>query len=195
VACLQGGPNNRVVVRSSPTGTTTQRAQFRFPGALRIVVRARLKHARVRPELITARSAFQKNADDHFHVPEDGRVARQVCDEPISELPHKTDRWAVPELGAIRLSASPAQPASKRGACAIWSIFNAGTMKLGPCLWFGGGAGEPLPPLARASPGTPRRTRGGIKAERPNLRVVGRGSFRPLETMEDLLEKLFGALE
>jgi hypothetical protein len=33
-----------------------------------------------------------------------------------------------------------------------------------------------------------------VKAERPNLRVVGRGSFKPLGTMEEVVEELFGPL-
>jgi hypothetical protein len=37
--------------------------------------------------------------------------------------------------------------AKKRGACVIWIIFDGQTMKLRPYLWFGGGAGEPLPPI------------------------------------------------
>ena len=42
-----------------------------------------------------------KIVDDRLHISEDGGVARQVCDEPVGELHHETDRWAVPELGAI----------------------------------------------------------------------------------------------
>ena len=40
-------------------------------------------------------------ADDRLHVAEDGRVARQVGDEPVAELHHEADRWAVIELGAV----------------------------------------------------------------------------------------------
>jgi hypothetical protein len=35
----------------------------------------------------------------------------------------------------------------------------------------------------------------GIKAERPNLRVVGKRSFKPLTTMEEVVEELFGPIQ
>ena len=39
--------------------------------------------------------------DERLHVAEDGRVARQVDDEPVGELHHEADRRAVLELCAV----------------------------------------------------------------------------------------------
>jgi hypothetical protein len=85
--------------------------------------------------------------------------------------------------------------AKKRGACVIWIIFDAETMKLGPYLWFGGGVGEPLPALGDRVARHTKADKAGVKAERPNLRVVGRGSFKTLESMEEVVDKLFGRLQ
>jgi hypothetical protein len=81
-------------------------------------------------------------------------------------------------------------PASKKGACVIWIVFDAETMTLGLYLWFGGGAGELLPPLGDRVARHAKADKCGLKAERPNLRVVGRRSFKQLETMEKVVEEL-----
>jgi hypothetical protein len=60
--------------------------------------------------------------------------------------------------------------------------------------WFGGGAGEPLPPLGDRIARHTKADKSGVKAERPNLRVVGRSSFKTLQTMEEVIEELFGPL-
>jgi hypothetical protein len=81
---------------------------------------------------------------------------------------------------------------NKQGACVVWIIFDPVTMKLGPFLWFGGGAGKPLPPLGNRVARHAKADKSGVKAKRPNLRVVGRGAFTPLKAIEDVVEKLFG---
>src|SRR5205823_2981931 len=48
-------------------------------------VRAGLEEARVRPEVDHGQARFVEIADDRLHVAEDGRVARQVGDEPVAE--------------------------------------------------------------------------------------------------------------
>lgn len=77
--------------------------------------------------------------------------------------------------------------AKKRGACVIWIRFDADTMELGPYLWLGGKAGQDLPPLGDRVARHTKADKSGVKAERPNLRVVGRGSFKPLETIESVV--------
>jgi hypothetical protein len=69
--------------------------------------------------------------------------------------------------------------ASKKEACVIWIVFDAETMTLGLYLWFGGGAGELLPPLGDRVARHTEADKCGLKAERPNLRVVRRRSFNP----------------
>src|SRR5262249_53983285 len=59
------------------------------------------EEARVRPEVDHGQARLVEIADDRLHVAEDGRVARQVGDEPVGELHYETDRWAVTELGTV----------------------------------------------------------------------------------------------
>jgi hypothetical protein len=70
----------------------------------------------------------------------------------------------------------------------IWTFFDRDTLELGPFLWFGGAPGQPLPPLGDK---VGRHTRGD-KAERGEIRVVGKGRFRRLATVEELAAVLFG---
>jgi len=61
--------------------------------------------------------------------------------------------------------------------------------------WFGAGPGEPLPDIrefkvAKHSKGNAE----GTKLERPNHRIVSRGQFEPLNTLDAVLARLFGSL-
>ncbi len=82
---------------------------------------------------------------------------------------------------------------SKPGGCVVWMMVDEATLKLGPFYWFGGAPGEPLPP-----PGdrVGRHTKGdanGLKAFRPGMRVIPKGRFKRLETIEQVAATLFGA--
>jgi len=84
--------------------------------------------------------------------------------------------------------------ARKPSGCVIWIQFDPATMALGPYLFFGGLPGEPLADLQRFRVG--RHTKAnveGIKAERPNIRVVPRASFVRIESIEGLYAELFGS--
>ena len=59
-------------------------------------------------------------------------------------------------------------------------------MELGPHLWLGLEAGKPLR-HAKAD-------KTGVKAERPNLRMVAKSSFKSLRTMDEVVEEMFGSL-
>jgi hypothetical protein len=83
----------------------------------------------------------------------------------------------------------------KPGACVIWIVFDAHTMKLGPYRWLGGKAGRGLPPLGERVARHTKADKAGVKAERPNLRVVGRSKFTELQTMDEVVEQLFGPLQ
>ena len=85
--------------------------------------------------------------------------------------------------------------AKKPGACVIWIIFDANTMELGPYLWLGASPGQPLPPLGDRVARHTKADRAGIKAQRPNLRVVGKSSFTPLRDMDAVVEELFGPFQ
>ncbi len=82
--------------------------------------------------------------------------------------------------------------AQKASGCVIWIRFDPETMELGPFLWFGGMPGKPIPSLDGYK--VARHTKGdatGHKAERPNLRVVPKGSFEPLDSIGDVADRLF----
>ena len=82
--------------------------------------------------------------------------------------------------------------ARKPGGCVIWIRFDPKTLGLGPFLWFGGPPGEPLPPLGNKIGRHTRGNREGNKAGRENIRVVNKGRFAVLETIDDVAKALFG---
>ena len=82
--------------------------------------------------------------------------------------------------------------ARKPSGCVIWIWFDADSMDLGPFLWFGGRPGEPLPPLGDRIGKHSKGDRTGHKAERPNIRIVRKGQFSALSTIDDVANALFG---
>jgi len=83
--------------------------------------------------------------------------------------------------------------AGKPSGCVVWTRFDAATLRLGPFLFFGARPGEPLPSLEGLS--TARHVKAdsaGLKALRPNLRVVPRNRFIEIATVEELYVRLFG---
>ena len=83
--------------------------------------------------------------------------------------------------------------ADKPGGCVVWIRFNPETLELGPFLWFGNPAGHPLPSLEAFK--VAKHTKGnakGVKAERPMLRVVPKGQFKKLDSVDELVLNLFG---
>lgn len=86
-----------------------------------------------------------------------------------------------------------AKLAAKPSGCVVWIGFDAQTIDLGPFYWFGAAPGEPLPSLADKR--LARHTKGnaqGEKSERPNIHVLNKGDFERLETIDDVLGRLFG---
>ncbi len=86
--------------------------------------------------------------------------------------------------------------AKKPSGCVVWVNFDADTLVLGPYLFFGGGPNEKLPELsmykvAKHSKGNAQ----GVKNDRSNHRVIPKGCFDKLETIEDLVGVMFGLSE
>lgn len=82
--------------------------------------------------------------------------------------------------------------AEKPSGCVVWIYINEKTLRLGPFLYFGAEAGKPLPSLIDRK--VAKHTKGdkdGVKAERPNIRVLPKGSFTPIESIENLYVRLF----
>ena len=81
--------------------------------------------------------------------------------------------------------------ATKPSGCIIWIIFDEETLELCSFYFFGAGAGKPLTSLEDAK--IAKHTKGnasGLKAERPNIRIINKGQF----TRYDSIEALHGAL-
>lgn len=81
----------------------------------------------------------------------------------------------------------------KPSGCVVWFKFDKKTLKLGPYYFFGGLPGSCLPDLSSYKIAT--HTKGnaeGVKTQRPNHRVVPIGKFKRIESMDVLIEVLFG---
>ncbi|GGN18372.1 MULTISPECIES: hypothetical protein [Marinomonas] len=81
---------------------------------------------------------------------------------------------------------------NKPAGCVIWLYFDESTLDLGPFLYFGGRANEPLPSLVEAK--IARHTKGdhdGYKAERPMIREINKGMFSKYSSIVDLYNVLF----
>ena len=81
--------------------------------------------------------------------------------------------------------------AAKPSGCVIWIVFDEDTLELCSFYFFGAEAGKPLTSLEDAK--IAKHTKGnasGLKAERPNIRIINKGQF----TRYDSIEALHGAL-
>ena len=84
--------------------------------------------------------------------------------------------------------------AEKPSGCVIWIVITP-TLELQSYLWFGGPPGQPLPDIGDMKRAKHAKANvKGIKAERPNHRIVPRSRFEKLATLDEVLDKLFGPL-
>jgi hypothetical protein len=84
--------------------------------------------------------------------------------------------------------------ADKPSGCVIWIRVKA-DLEMGPFFWFGGAPGEPLPPIADFP--NPLRATHNKQGERPPRKkhhLVPGDKFAVLQTIEQVLEALFGSL-
>lgn len=82
--------------------------------------------------------------------------------------------------------------ARKPSGCVLWLFFD-GRLDIIKYGWFGSAAGRPLPSLDGFKTG--KHTKGdstGSKAERPNIRVIPKGSFEWLASVDEVIRRLFG---
>jgi len=82
--------------------------------------------------------------------------------------------------------------ARKPSGSVIWIWFDPDSLALGPFLWFGGQPGEPLPSLGDRVGRHTKADSTGLKAARPNIRMVRKGQFSALATIDDVAQALFG---
>lgn len=83
--------------------------------------------------------------------------------------------------------------AKKPSGCVVLVYFDNETLELGPYYFFGAAPGNPLPSLENLK--TAKHTKGnsaGLKLERPNIRMLNKGSFTKLDNIDELYVQLFG---
>lgn len=78
--------------------------------------------------------------------------------------------------------------AEKPSGCVVWIYFDEDTLRLGPFFYFEVNAGSISGrKIAKHTKGN----KDGVKAERQKLRVVPKGSFTKIESIEDVYARLF----
>ena len=83
----------------------------------------------------------------------------------------------------------------KPSGCVIWIIVTP-ELEMDSFLWFGGLPGCPLPDISDFM--VTKHSKGnadGVKLERPGHRIIPRGKFESLTTLDAVLDRLFGTLQ
>jgi hypothetical protein len=84
--------------------------------------------------------------------------------------------------------------AEKPSGCVIWMVVTPDLL-VDHYLWFGSPPGVPFPDISGyAVTKHSKGNAGGVKLERPNHRIIPRGQFDRLNTLDAVLERLFGPL-
>ncbi len=81
----------------------------------------------------------------------------------------------------------------KPSGCVIWTQIDH-VLSIKRFFWFGAAPGEPLPPLGDRLTKRIARTKDGIRPAREKHRTVNGSMFRPIDTVDEPLERLFGTL-
>jgi hypothetical protein len=81
----------------------------------------------------------------------------------------------------------------KPGGCVVWMKFDPETVELGPYLWFGARPGEPALSLGSKIARHSKGDKNGVKAFRPNIRVLPIGRFQKLGNIDEVVDALFGS--
>ena len=78
--------------------------------------------------------------------------------------------------------------AEKPSGCVVWIYFNEDTLHLGPFFYFE--VNEESLGMRKIAKHT-KGNKDGVKAERRNMRVVPKGSFTKINSIEDIYARLF----
>ncbi len=81
---------------------------------------------------------------------------------------------------------------AKPGGCVVWMRFDPETVELGPYLWFGAKPGEPALSLGDRIARHTKADRTGVKALRPNIRILPVARFQKLGSIDEVVDALFG---
>jgi hypothetical protein len=81
----------------------------------------------------------------------------------------------------------------KPSGCILWIEFDKDSLELGPFHFFGQKPGMPIGSLGSYK--TAKHTKGnkdGVKAERPNIKVIPKGKFTKINSIVEMCNLLFG---
>jgi hypothetical protein len=81
---------------------------------------------------------------------------------------------------------------SKPGGCVIWIEFDPVSLVFEKFYWFGGQAGMVLPNLGSRVSRHSKGNSAGEKNERPIHRMVTKGRFEMLSSIQEVCQRLFG---
>ncbi|MFY0618799.1 hypothetical protein [Shimia sp.] len=81
--------------------------------------------------------------------------------------------------------------AGKESGCIVWMIVDPDTLIPQFFLWFGGKAGTPLPDLGDKLAKHTKGNAEGQKAERKNIRKLGKSKFEKLNSVGEVFSRLF----
>jgi hypothetical protein len=77
-------------------------------------------------------------------------------------------------------------------ACILWIFFDPDTVTLGAFLWFGGAAGEKIPPMGDRVAKHRKPNAMLEKAHRPAHGVIPKSRFERLDTIDQVIQRLIG---
>ena len=81
--------------------------------------------------------------------------------------------------------------ADRPSGCVIWIQFDPKTLELASFLWFGASPGDVLPDLGKRVAKHSKADKFGHKARRYSIRVLNKGQFEIIPTIERLADHLF----
>ena len=94
----------------------------------------------------------------------------------------------------VRQQTINAKLAEKLSGCVVWMGFDPETIELGPFYWFGGAPGEPLPSMSTFKKAKHTKADAtGKKGERRNSYILKRTACERLNSLDEVIERLFGS--
>jgi len=82
--------------------------------------------------------------------------------------------------------------AAKASGCIVWMTYDPASFELTGFRWFGGFPGRPIPDLGDRAARHSRGNRDGIKAARPDHRIIPANRFEICPDIAALVDRLFG---
>ena len=93
----------------------------------------------------------------------------------------------------VRSQTINAKLAQKPSGCVVWLGFDPDTIELGPFYWFGESPGQALPDISGFKKAKHTKANAmGQKTERRNSYVLKRGDCEQLNTLDEVIVRLFG---